>query len=51
MSLFDSDLRFKEIQEIIDNLDINTLSPVEALLLNVDEVVTVVKKPVYIPTF
>jgi DNA mismatch repair protein MutS len=32
MSLFEADPKFKEVQEMIDNLDINTISPVEALL-------------------
>jgi len=32
MSLFEADPKFKEVQEMIDKLDINTISPVEALL-------------------
>ncbi|TRX61437.1 DNA mismatch repair protein MutS [Fulvivirga sp. M361] len=32
MSLFEADPRFKEVQQMIDALDINTISPVEALL-------------------
>ena len=32
MSMFEADPKFKEVQEIIDKLDINTISPVEALL-------------------
>jgi len=32
MSLFEADPKFKEVQEMIDQLDINTISPVEALL-------------------
>ena len=43
MSLFDSDPRFKEIQEILGKLDINTMSPVEALL-KLNEVITAMKK-------
>lgn len=43
MSLFDSDPRFKEIQEMVGKLDINTMSPVEALL-KLNEVVTILKK-------
>ena len=44
MSLFDSDPRFREIQEILGKVDINTMSPVEALL-KLNEVITVIKKP------
>jgi DNA mismatch repair protein MutS len=43
MSLFDSDHRFKEIQEMLGKVDINTMSPVEALL-KLNEVMTVLKK-------
>lgn len=43
MSLFDCDPRFKEIQEMVGKLDINTMSPVEALL-KLNEVVTILKK-------
>lgn len=43
MSLFDSDPRFKEIQEMLGKVDINTMSPVEALL-KLNEVMTVLKK-------
>ena len=32
MSMFEADPKFKEVQEMIDKLDINTISPVEALL-------------------
>src|SRR5688572_20732809 len=32
MSLFESDPRFKAIQEVLGKIDINTMSPVEALL-------------------
>ncbi|MTI22398.1 DNA mismatch repair protein MutS [Fulvivirga sp. RKSG066] len=32
MSLFEADPRFKQVQEMLDALDINTISPVEALL-------------------
>ena len=32
MSLFEADPRFKTIQEMMDSIDINTISPVEALL-------------------
>jgi DNA mismatch repair protein MutS len=44
MSLFDSDPRFKEIQETLGKVDINTMSPVEALL-KLNEVITILKKP------
>ncbi len=43
MSLFDSDPRFREIQELLSKVDINTMSPVEALL-KLNEVITVLKK-------
>jgi DNA mismatch repair protein MutS len=43
MSLFDSDPRFKEIQEMLGKVDINTMSPVEALL-KLNEVMTILKK-------
>jgi DNA mismatch repair protein MutS len=32
LSLFDMDPKFKETQEMIKNIDINTISPIEALL-------------------
>lgn len=32
MALFESDPRFKEVEEMLQNIDINTISPVEALL-------------------
>ena len=43
MSLFESDPRFKEIQEMLGKVDINTISPVEALL-KLNEVLAVLKK-------
>jgi DNA mismatch repair protein MutS len=43
MSLFESDPRFSEIQEMLDKVDINTISPVEALL-KLNEVMGLVKK-------
>ena len=43
MSLFEADPRFKEIEEILGKIDINTMSPVEALL-KLNEVITVLKK-------
>lgn len=43
MSLFELDPRTKEVQEILSKIDINTLSPVEALL-KLNEVVTILKK-------
>jgi DNA mismatch repair protein MutS len=43
MSLFDVDPRFKEIQEMLSKIDINTISPVEALL-KLNEVLTALKK-------
>lgn len=43
MSLFELDPKTKEVQEILSKIDINTLSPVEALL-KLNEVVTILKK-------
>jgi len=43
MSLFASDPRFTEIQELLGKMDINTISPVEALL-KLNEVITVLNK-------
>ncbi len=43
MSLFESDPRMKDIQDLLDKVDINTMSPVEALL-KLNEVISVLKK-------
>lgn len=43
MSLFEADPRFNEIQELLLKVDINTISPVEALL-KLNEVLGVLKK-------
>jgi DNA mismatch repair protein MutS len=43
MSLFEADPRFKEIQEMLGKIDINTISPVEALL-KLNEVLSILKK-------
>lgn len=43
MSLFDVDPRFKEVQDMVSKIDINTISPVEALL-KLNEVITALKK-------
>jgi DNA mismatch repair protein MutS len=43
LSLFDSDPRMKQIQEMLGKLDINTISPVEALL-KLNEVIGLIKK-------
>lgn len=43
LSLFDSDPRMKQIQEMLGKLDINTISPVEALL-KLNEVMGLMKK-------
>jgi DNA mismatch repair protein MutS len=32
LSLFDLDPKFKEAQEMLENIDINTISPIEALI-------------------
>lgn len=42
MSLFEADPRFKEIQELLGKVDINTVSPVEALL-KLNEVIGILK--------
>ena len=43
MSLFELDPKTKEVQDILSKIDINTLSPVEALL-KLNEVLTILKK-------
>lgn len=43
MSLFEADPRFKEIAEMLNKVDINAISPVEALL-KLNEVISIVKK-------
>jgi DNA mismatch repair protein MutS len=43
MSLFEADPRMKTIQEMLGKIDINTISPVEALL-KLNEVLSVLKK-------
>ncbi len=43
MSLFEADPKMKEISELLAKLDINTLSPVEALL-KLNEILTLLKK-------
>src|SRR5688572_1048299 len=43
MSLFEADPKFKEIQDMLGHVDINTMSPVEALL-KLNEVIGVLKK-------
>lgn len=43
MSLFESDPKFKEIQELLEKVDINSMSPVEALL-KLNEVITVLRR-------
>jgi DNA mismatch repair protein MutS len=43
MSLFEADPRFKEIQEMLGKIDINTISPVEALL-KLNEVLGILKQ-------
>ncbi len=42
LSLFEADPKFEEIKEILDQLDINTISPVEALL-KLNEIKTIMK--------
>lgn len=43
MNLFEMDPRLKEVQDMIDKIDINTISPVEALL-KLNEVIIAMKK-------
>lgn len=43
MSLFEADPRFKELEEMLTKVDINTMSPVEALL-KLNEVISIIKK-------
>lgn len=43
MSLFEADPRFKEIQEMLGKIDINAISPVEALL-KLNEVIGILKR-------
>ncbi len=43
MSLFEADPRHKAVEELLNKVDINTISPVEALL-KLNEVLTVLKK-------
>jgi DNA mismatch repair protein MutS len=43
LSLFEADPRFRSIQELLLNVDINTVSPVEALL-KLNEVIGILKK-------
>jgi DNA mismatch repair protein MutS len=43
MSLFEGDPRFKEIEQMLSKVDINTISPVEALL-KLNEVLAILKK-------
>jgi len=43
MSLFEMDPKHKAVQELIDQLDINTISPVEALL-KLNEIISLMKK-------
>jgi len=46
LSLFEADPRFKAVEELLSTLDINTISPVEALL-KLNEVMTLLRdKPV-----
>jgi DNA mismatch repair protein MutS len=43
MSLFEADPKMKEVHDLLSKIDINTISPVEALL-KLNEVLTVLKK-------
>ncbi|MBR9997358.1 MAG: DNA mismatch repair protein MutS [Cyclobacteriaceae bacterium] len=42
LSLFEADPKFEEIKQVLDQLDINTISPVEALL-KLNEIKTIMK--------
>src|SRR5690606_33423863 len=43
LSLFEADPRFRDIQELLSKIDINTISPVEALL-KLNEVLGILNK-------
>ncbi len=43
MSLFEMDPKYKHVQEMLETIDINTISPVEALL-KLNEILTTLKK-------
>ncbi len=43
LNLFESDPRFRKVEEMLNNLDINTISPVEALL-KLNEIQTALQK-------
>ena len=43
MALFEADPKFKEVQELVSKIDINTISPVEALL-KLNEILLALKK-------
>ncbi len=43
MALFEADPKFKEVQELVSKIDINTISPVEALL-KLNEILMALKK-------
>lgn len=43
MTLFETDPKMKEVQEMLGKIDINTISPVEALL-KLNEILTILKK-------
>ena len=43
MSLFEMDPKYKQVQEMLETIDINTISPVEALL-KLNEIITTLKK-------
>jgi DNA mismatch repair protein MutS len=42
LSLFEADPKYEEVKELLDNIDINTVSPVEALL-KLNEIKNVLK--------
>jgi DNA mismatch repair protein MutS len=44
MSLFEMDPKYKKVQEMLETIDINTISPVEALL-KLNEILTTLRKP------
>jgi DNA mismatch repair protein MutS len=43
MALFEADPKFKEVQDLLSKIDINTMSPVEALL-KLNEIISLLKK-------
>ena len=43
MAMFEADPKLKEVQDLLSKVDINTMSPVEALL-KLNEILTLLKR-------